>query len=97
MTKFDHVELPQIHRQAVVLPALLLLPLGITADPEKSLMEAMRPEMLRLIGNLMSNNLQCVITQRKLTVWRTAFSHNATGALRYVLAQVFSLLQITNL
>jgi hypothetical protein len=40
------------------------------------------------MGNLMSNNLQCILTQKKLTVWRTAFGHDAVCALRYILAQV---------
>ena len=70
------------------MPALQALPLLTITDTGKTLMEALRPQMLRLIGNLMSNNLQCILTQRKLTVWRTAFGHDAVGALRYILAQV---------
>ena len=74
--------------QAVVMPALQALPLVPIADTGITLMDALRPHMLRLIGNLMSNNLQCTITQKKLTVWRTAFGHDAAGAIRYILAQV---------
>ena len=41
--------------------------------------------MLHLIGNL-RNNLQCRNGQSGACI---AFTHNATGALRYVLNQVF--------
>ena len=70
------------------MPALQALPLVTIAYTGKTLMEVLKPQMLRLVCNLMSNNLQSILTQRKLTVWRTAFGHDAVGALRYILAQV---------
>jgi len=62
------------------MPTLQKLPLVTIADTGKTLMEAVKPQMIRLIGNLMSNNLQCVLSQKKLTVWRTAFEHDAVCA-----------------
>ena len=78
----------RLHYQVVVMPVLQALPVVVIADAGVSLMEGLRTEMLRLVGNLMSNNLQCTLGERKVTVWRTAFGHNVTGALRYILAQV---------
>ena len=79
------------------MPALQARPIVAIADAGVSLREGLRPEMLRLVGNLMSNNMQCTLGEKKVTVWRTAFGHNATGALRYILAQVCGIIMYMNI